>query len=181
MDLTPDRDVNAEQLGSWLAISAFSIRELAARGITEKTGRNRYALKSSIRRYAEHKRRLVTGRGDGTAAAGRARLASAQAGLVETKMKRLRGELLDCDTVQRTWCGIFAAPRARPLAVPSRVQQVASHSTAHDVATLNRKIRGVLTELTTRPPCGPPALPPGSSRSIEGTVSAAGDRGSPGP
>jgi phage terminase Nu1 subunit (DNA packaging protein) len=53
----------------------------------------------------------------------RARLARAQADLVEVKVAKQRGELLDAAAVETEWSGVLRYVRAGMLAVPSRVAQ----------------------------------------------------------
>jgi len=144
-----ETSVTAKVLGSWLNCTTKSIRELAERGVVERSGRGRYPLKDSVRRYADYMRKVVTGRGEGTAAAERARLARAQAEAVEQKNARLAGTLVDADAVQREWNTILAGVRARLLAVPARVQQLAPHLMRSDLDAIDHEIREALEELAT--------------------------------
>jgi phage terminase Nu1 subunit (DNA packaging protein) len=142
-----DRDVSAGALADWLSCTVKSVAELAARGVIERTGRGRYPLKPSVRRYAEHMRKVVTGRGEGTASEARGRLARAQAAIAVLKARRLAGELVAATDVQSQWVHVMSATRARLLAVPSRVQQTAPHLTQGDVEAIDREIREALEEL----------------------------------
>jgi phage terminase Nu1 subunit (DNA packaging protein) len=125
---------------------------VAKAGHVVQVGRNRYDVAASVPRYCEHLRSLAGARfGDaadvasGTAA--RARLATAQASLAETKARVLGGSLLEAEAVQREWSAILSGIRARLLAVPSRAAQRLPHMTAHDVGEVDREIRDALTEL----------------------------------
>ncbi len=140
--------VTAEQLAQVLGCSAFNVRQLAVNGVIPKTGRGRYPLFGSIRAYSEHMRNLVTGRGEGTPAAERKRLASAQASLAELKARKASGELVEAAVVQAEWTDVLSKLRARLLAIPSRV---GSSGAAVDqivfLAELDREIRAALEEL----------------------------------
>ncbi len=140
----PVMEVTAEQLAQVLASSAFNVRQLAVNGVIRKTGPGRYPLFASVRAYCEHLRALATGRGEGTPAAERKRLASAQADLAELKVRRLSGELLSAADVKSEWISVIRATRARLLGVSSRI---GAHLTAHDVAVIDAEIREALTEL----------------------------------
>ena len=99
---------------------------------------------------AERQRRRRKGAAvpaEGVASAARARLANAQAEHAETKVKILRGELLDAGDVKAAWYAILTLARARVLAVPSRLQQVTPHLTASDIEALDRELREALSEL----------------------------------
>ncbi len=145
--MASDDSVSAGVLADWLACTVKSVAELAARGVIARTGRGRYPLKPSVRRYAEHMRKTVTGRGEGTASEARGRLARAQAALAVLKARRLAGELVAAADVQSQWVSVMFSVRARLLAVPSLVRQARPHLTQGDVEALDREIREALEEL----------------------------------
>jgi phage terminase Nu1 subunit (DNA packaging protein) len=145
--MASDDSVSAGVLADWLACTVKSVAELAARGVIERTGRGRYPLKPSVRRYAEHMRRVMTGRGEGTASEARGRLARAQAALAVLKARRLAGALVAAADVQSQWVSVMFSVRARLLAVPSRVQQFAPHLTQGDIEAIDREIREALSAL----------------------------------
>src|SRR4029077_1733302 len=128
--------ITAAKLADLFGVTTRTIRNLTKRGIITRAGRN-YALTASVRGYCEHLRKLATGRGGDTAIASapaeRARLARAQAELIETKGRRLRGELVDAAEVESAWSGVLRSVRAGMLAVPSRCAQHLPHLTAYDV------------------------------------------------
>ena len=96
-----------------------------------------------MRRYCAHLRDLATGRGGepaiASATAERARLAKAQAELVETKAAKLRGELVPASEVEAEWSGVMRTVRAGMLAVPSRCAQRLPHLSAHDLADIEAR------------------------------------------
>jgi phage terminase Nu1 subunit (DNA packaging protein) len=99
---------------------------------------------------AERQRRSRKGApapAEGAASAARARLALAQAELAETKTRALRGSLLEAETVRAEWGKVLTLIRARVLAVPSRLQQVAPHLTVSDIEALDCELREALSEL----------------------------------
>ena len=137
------------ELSSFLALSSSRIRTLAADGIFVRSGRGRFDVATSIRRYVA---RLQ----EGAARAGRPpdggddlrseklRLTRAQADKEETRVRREAGELVEAEAVTREWSGILRDLRNALLAVPSRCGAVLPHLTATDTATLDREIRKAL-------------------------------------
>ena len=67
--------------------------------------------------------------------------------MVETKQRKLAGELVDAAEVETAWSGVLRTVRAGMLAVPSRVQQRLPHLTAHDVTEIDAEVRDALTEI----------------------------------
>jgi phage terminase Nu1 subunit (DNA packaging protein) len=107
---------------------------------------------ASVPRYCAHLRDLAAGKFGATAdvasgTAARARLATAQASLAETKARVLGGSLLEAEAVQREWSSILGGIRARLLAVPSRAAQRLPHLTPFDLGEIDREVRNALTEL----------------------------------
>jgi terminase small subunit / prophage DNA-packing protein len=130
--MTTDSTTTHGALAELFGISKKAVNELAARGIIVRSG-NGYALKASVRGYCDHLRKLATGRGGEAAiSAGtteRARPASAQADIAETKAAKLRGSLVEAAEVEAAWGGVLRTVRAGCLAVPSRVAQRLLHLT----------------------------------------------------
>jgi phage terminase Nu1 subunit (DNA packaging protein) len=141
--------VNVATLSDLIGVTRRTVSDLARRGIVVRSGRG-YALAESLRRYCGHLRDLATGRGGESAIASgtaeRARLARAQAELVETKGKKLRGELVEASAVEAEWSGVLRTVRAGMLAVPTRCQQRLPHLTVHDVAEIDREVREALSD-----------------------------------
>jgi hypothetical protein len=67
--------VSAETLADWFGCSAVNVRDLAKRGVIERTTRGRYPLKEGERRYCASLPAAATGKGGGTASDERKRLA----------------------------------------------------------------------------------------------------------
>ena len=140
------------ELSSFLGLSSSRIRTLAADGVFVRSGRGRFDVAVSIRRYVA---RLQ----EGAARAGRPpdggddlkaeklRLTRAQADKEETRVKREAGELVEAEAVAREWASILRDLRNALLAVPSRCGAVLPHLTATDTATLDREIRKALEAL----------------------------------
>jgi phage terminase Nu1 subunit (DNA packaging protein) len=141
--------VTTAALADLFGITDRSIRDLAKRGIITRKGRG-FALTESVRGYCEHLRKLATGRGGETAIASatadRARLARAQAELVETKQRKLAGTLVDAAEVESTWNGVLRTVGAGCLAIPSRCAQRLPHLTSHDVTEIDAEVRAALIE-----------------------------------
>jgi terminase small subunit / prophage DNA-packing protein len=137
-------------LARHFGVTARAIGDLVRRKVIERKERG-FDLEDSTRRAMTHYRNLAQGRGGevdvGKAAHHRARLAKAQAELVETKGKKLRGELVEAAAVEAEWSNILRTVRAGMLAVPSRCQQRLPQLTAHDVGEIDAEVREVLTEM----------------------------------
>ena len=137
-------------LADLLGVTARTIRALAKRRIIIRSGRN-FALTESGRGYCEHLRKLATGRGGETAIASatteRGRLARAQAEFIETKGRKLRGELVDAAEVEAEWSGVLRTVRAGCLPIPSRCAQRLPHLASHDVGEIDSEVHAVLSEL----------------------------------
>ena len=132
----PD-SVSAAVLADLIGVSPRSITDLAKRGIVVRaTAGKGFDLRLSLRGYADHQRKLATGRGGesaiNTATAQRTRLLQEQADAAALKNKRERGELLDAGEVEREWSAILAAVRAGVLAASSRVASRLPHLGRHD-------------------------------------------------
>jgi phage terminase Nu1 subunit (DNA packaging protein) len=143
-----DAAVSAAVLGDWLGVSRPAISDLTSRGVIER-GKGGYDLRASVRRYAEHLRKALTGRGGeqgaATVARERARLAREQADHVALKNATLRGSMLDAGAVEREWGDVLRGLRAGMLAVPSRCGARLAHLTPHDIAEIDAEVRAVLT------------------------------------
>jgi phage terminase Nu1 subunit (DNA packaging protein) len=63
---------------------------------------------------------VVRTSGDGQAAAARARLTAAKAGLAEITLKKAQGKLVDAEGVVKTWERAMSAIRSRLLAIPTK-------------------------------------------------------------
>jgi phage terminase Nu1 subunit (DNA packaging protein) len=113
-------------------------------------GRGRICPWASVRAVCEHWRRHASGRGGDIGAAAqqeRARLASAQASLVESKARKLAGELVEASAGECEWSDILRGVRAGMLAVPSRAAQRLPHLTPHEVAEIDAEVREALMKL----------------------------------
>src|SRR5580704_15303061 len=150
--------VTAATLARYFGVTPRAVGKLVERKVIEPimrvAGRPAlFDLEDSTRRAMAHYRNLAQGRGGevdvGRAAHQRARLAKAQAELVETKGRKLRGELVDAAEVESAWSGVLRTVRAGVLAVPSRCAQRLPHLTAHDVTEIDSEIRSALTEIGT--------------------------------
>jgi terminase small subunit / prophage DNA-packing protein len=150
--MTDDVTITASALASLLGLATRSIPDLAQRNLIVRAKERGYLQQASVRKYCDHLRQLVKGRG-GTeealtsATAERGRLARAQAEHVETKNAVARRELVSAAEVEAEWSGVLRAVRAGMLAVPSRCQQRLPGLTAHEVAEIDHEVRAVLTEI----------------------------------
>jgi phage terminase Nu1 subunit (DNA packaging protein) len=93
-DQDPDRPVDVDELAAWLGFSERAVRDCAQRGVLERSYGGRFPLQGSIQRYCAHLRELAVERGEGMAAAERARVARAQAEHADLKTACLRASCL---------------------------------------------------------------------------------------
>lgn len=147
----PPKVATSAEVGEWLGISAQAVAALGRRGVIGKVGPRGYVLKDAVRKYAEHLRQALLGRGGAdaaaTAAKQRARLAKAQADMVEQKVRRAAGELLDAGEVEREWSGVLRTVKAGMLAIPSRCGARLPHLGPHDISTIDGEVRAALAEV----------------------------------
>jgi terminase small subunit / prophage DNA-packing protein len=144
--------VNAATLADLIGVSPRSCTDLASRGIIVRgPGRTGFLLRESLRGYADHMRKLATGRGGesaiSSATAERGRLLRAQADAQEAKNREAVGSMLDAAEVERTWSDIVRQSCAAVLAVPARCQQRLPHLTIHDVNEFDLELREALRAL----------------------------------
>jgi terminase small subunit / prophage DNA-packing protein len=98
--------VTAAVLADLIGVSPRSCTDLAKRSIIVRgPGRSGFLLRPSLRGYAEHMRKLATGRGGesaiASATAERGRLLKAQADAQEAKNKAAIGSVLDAGRSRR--------------------------------------------------------------------------------
>lgn len=139
-------------LADLLGINAARVRTLSRDGRLVKSGRGRYDLRESVRRYAGHLREHAASVGRPTIGgdefkAAKTKLAQLQGEREEIRVARERQELVPAAEVTRTWSNILRDLRARLLAVPSRCGAALPHLTAHDVAQVDREVRRALEDL----------------------------------
>jgi phage terminase Nu1 subunit (DNA packaging protein) len=144
--------VTAATLADLIGVSPRSCTDLAKRGIIVRgPGRTGFLLRASLRGYAEHMRKLATGRGGETAIASataeRGRLLKAQADAMEAKNKQVLGSMLDAGEVEKAWSDIVRQSRAAVLAVPARCQQRLPHLTTHDINEFDLELREAMRAL----------------------------------
>jgi phage terminase Nu1 subunit (DNA packaging protein) len=147
----PDH-VTAAVLADLIGVSPRSCTDLAKRGIIVRgPGRTGFVLRASLRGYADHLRKLATGRGGesaiASATAERSRLLKAQADAQEAKNAQAIGAVLDAGEVERAWSDIIRRSCAAVLAVPPRCQQRLPHLSAFDINEFDLELREALRTL----------------------------------
>lgn len=150
-------EVSLHQLAGLIGVSTRTVTDLARRKVVVKAQtRGQYDLIPSVQGYCAQLREAAAGRGGedqvATLTSERARLAREQADAASLKNATLRGAVLPAADVEREWTAILRTVRAGMLAVPSRVQQQASHLSAADVGVIDREIREALGDLGGREP-----------------------------
>ena len=126
-----DTSVTLDELAGFLGVNSRNLKTLVARGVITRAKPGAYPLRANIRAYCENLRE---------SAAGRAHV-NVGSGLAVERERETRERADD----------ILRLLRARFLAMPGRVQQRLAHLTPHDVATIDREIRDVLTEISDDP------------------------------
>ncbi|MEI4473338.1 terminase small subunit [Frigidibacter sp. MR17.24] len=144
--------VSESALARLLGVSASRVQRLARDGVLVRSGRGKYALEESVRRYAEKLREGAARAGRPSAGgddlkAERLRLTRAQADREEARVARERGELVPAAEVTRQWASILRDVRAGLLAVPSRFGAAHPHMSPHDIAGLTDEIKRALEGL----------------------------------
>ena len=115
-------ECSIERLCELFQLSPQRIYQLVNRGVIPRPVNRRYALEASVTSYVTHLRMLATGRrlSDVDDTGSRERLLKAKADLLETKVKRLRGELVDAEEVKQAWGATCTTVRSCLLAMPQR-------------------------------------------------------------
>jgi phage terminase Nu1 subunit (DNA packaging protein) len=138
--------MSASELAGLLNVSDRTVRDLAAKAVLVRTATGRYALHASVQGYIGHVRaEAAASTGTATLAAQRAREAKERADRLALQNATARRELIPAAEVEAAWTTILRDVRARMLAVPSRLTQLAG-ITADDV---EREIRAALAEAGT--------------------------------
>lgn len=146
-----EKPVGARTLGRLLALSDRSVRDLAERGIIERSEPGRYLVSQAVPAYVRHLRQVAAGRSaddteDLNLAKERALLAREQREAQALKNQVTRQEVLPRKEVFDRWAAILRNVSARLRSVPSRVRQQRPHFTVDDVELIDREIRDALTE-----------------------------------
>lgn len=139
---------SAQELGALVGISSRSVRELAERGVIQRSPAGRYDLAASVAAYCAHLREMAAARGGGSSLTQeRERAARERADQLALKNAQTRRELVPAAEVAATWSQILRDVRAGLLAIPSRAQQRLPHLSASDVSTLDAEVRAALSEI----------------------------------
>lgn len=139
------------ELAQLLGVTGSRVRTLVQDGLAVRSGRGRYDVPETLRRYLGHLRAIAgrhkTSEANQGIKAATERLKQAQADLAEAKAATARGELVPAAEVTREWAGILRDLRNALLAVPSRCGASLPHLTAADIATIESEIRSALEGL----------------------------------
>lgn len=142
--------ISTEALAAKLGLSTRRIREYVAEGVLVRSGKQ-FDEDACVAAYAEHMRRAAVGkRGAGKSAGGeeRRRLAAAQADVLELKLARERGSLVDAGEAAAALASIVLKTRDAILRVPDRLAAQMPHLSRTDVEAIDRALRQALTELS---------------------------------
>jgi terminase small subunit / prophage DNA-packing protein len=140
--------VTSDALGALVGIAGRNVRELAKRGIIERSGPNQYDVGESISRYCAHLREIAAGRTTSATLTGeRVRIATATAEKLEMANSIASREMLPAKEVERAWSGVLRDVRSAMLALPSRIGMRLSQLSPHDISEIDREIREALAEV----------------------------------
>lgn len=146
----PIHRIGGKDLCELLDLTSAALTDLKKRGIAVHLGYDAYDLRETVRRYVASLRSTAARWGDPEQVpqltAEKARLAKEQADAQALKNARLRDELVEASAVERAWADTLRKVRARILAVPPRLRQTITLSTA-DADLIDRELRDALTEL----------------------------------
>lgn len=117
-------EATAGAVAGLLGLSERRIRQLAERGVLDRTPRGHYVLADAIAAYAGFLRQGADAAGGTPAgedyATARARHESAKATMAEIELAKARGEVVPIEDVERAWSRAFAELRTNILNVPGR-------------------------------------------------------------
>lgn len=136
--------VTADELASWLGLTANRVHALGRDGVLPRVDGKKYPLQVSVAAYCTHCRSLAKGKSTDTElAAEKLRLAREQADKIALQNAAARGEFLNAQTVAAEWRGIITDLRAAVLAVPSRVASELGFNRRETIA-LDSEIRAAM-------------------------------------
>lgn len=120
-----ESEITSTALQRLLGIIKTALSELVGAGVIVRGDkRGTYKLEASVGGYCHHLREMAAGRGGEAGQSARERLGQAQAALVETKTKKLAGELVEVAEIEQFWHTKLRSFRNRILAAPSRVRDL---------------------------------------------------------
>ena len=138
------------EIAAFLGLATSSVRTKTRDGILVRSGRGRFDVAQSLRKYLDQLRSQAARAGRPVAddlKKEKLRLATAQAESTELKNAVARGEMVKASDVQREWAGVLRDVRSSLLAVPSRIGAKLPHLTPHDVAEMGIEIQTALEAL----------------------------------
>jgi hypothetical protein len=148
-----DREVSAEELGTWIGVKAARIRQLKLEGILAPSGRGKWPLRDNVARYIAYLKDSATPASSVQAAdyeKHRARLYKARADKAEIEAAAFAGEFHHGEAVAEVVGDMLANFRARILAVSTAVSPQLADTLDSDVckAILDEALHAALYELT---------------------------------
>jgi phage terminase Nu1 subunit (DNA packaging protein) len=140
-------ELNGEQLAEAFGVARSAVTAWVRRGCPhQKRGRQYVFVLRDVLAWKEEQRRLAAE--DLELTQERARLARAQTEKTELEVRRLKGELIPRQEVERAWGNMIAAFRARMVAIPTKLAPRVSGATPVEAkALLEEAIHEALAEL----------------------------------
>jgi phage terminase Nu1 subunit (DNA packaging protein) len=144
--MTKDNAVTAAELAWRYDCTTRQVGALAQAGIVVRIGRGRYDERASTRNYIAHLRKQAAGR-VGPGADANAQYKAVRTRLLELRLKRESGELLDREDVCQNWAQIVLGIRAHVLGIPNAFHFEEPSLTTHAKGTLDRLCRDRLEDM----------------------------------
>jgi len=133
-----------------LNVSERRVQQLAKDGIIPKPSHGKYDLIPCVQAYIKYLQNcLNTGHHTIHSQLETARFLRAKADKTEMEVGSLKGTLIPADTIEKIWCAMLAAFRAKMLALPSKATQlIAPCKDSHEIReVLTSQVHEALSEL----------------------------------
>jgi phage terminase Nu1 subunit (DNA packaging protein) len=135
-----------ETIAKLFDLTPRRVQQLSAAGVIPRAGHGKYELAPAVRGYVRYLRGADLG---GAARADKERLLRARADLMEMEARRVAGELVAVQEVEKTWLAIVSLVRQRLLAIPSKCAVlVAGTDAGAAYALLESEVYAALCELS---------------------------------
>jgi len=132
-----------DEMAALIGVNPRTVRDLAARDLLVKIGRNKFDPRASLPRYCQHLRDAMTGR-PATSEELRAekiRLTAAQADMAEMAKAERADLMVSVKEFEDRWGHEVTALRQGLLGLANKISVACPHLTKHEVLTVDGVIR----------------------------------------
>jgi phage terminase Nu1 subunit (DNA packaging protein) len=140
-----------EALASLFDCTPRQVELLAQRGIVVRVARGRYDLAKSTRNYIKHLREQAAARvgqdPDKDAVGANVKYKDASTRLLEMRLQKEAGQLIDVDEARSLWGGIIRQVRQAVLGVPGKIAFELPTISPHDRKVMDRICRDTLDDV----------------------------------